>query len=339
MSTFSRRYQTYILLFAVVLGGGVLYYVSLQNDTIYSDSDPAYNREFWNQKIEQQGGERSYELFKEYNAKAPEDRTHFAAHVFGEVLFGHLGTNGIIVCDSSFGFGCYHGFSARAISIGGTETIRELDSICVDIYGPLGTGCQHGIGHGILEYTGYQDIGKALALCTLTTQLVPLLGCTSGIFMELKTPSSETENPERLQALQRFDPAHPYDPCPSVPGEYQASCYYEIGKWFRTQATMEYQQLCENLLGSARHHCFLGIGSASVYSKNYSVAETLAECAQFANDDEFSCKAGASWAFVSTPEYKQEARRLCSYSDPGRTSECLMRADLTQGLDPHLYEI
>lgn len=321
-----------VLLLGLFLG---IAYLSNQDVGTYDSTDPGYNQAYWLARIARVGPEKSYSEFTEKNAQEEYERQHLSAHVMGELLFKTLGEKGIVVCDATFGFGCYHGFFGRAISEGGVESIRRLNTACVEEYGALGTGCQHGMGHGILEYVGYGNIVKALTLCKETTQLVPLLGCTSGVFMEYNSPLAGIA--EGLVPSTRVVSSDtPYEPCTKVPEEYQASCYFELGSWLPTIPPQDYEEageLCAGLSGSARTHCFLGLGSSLAYRTNYDLSSALTECAEFSELDELSCRAGVSWGFYSVPEHRSSALDACEYTDETQRATCESLSDLTQGLD------
>lgn len=301
----------------------------------YRKDDPAFNKSFWGNEIVRYGGVRAYAEFKKLNADMPIERAHFAAHVIGISLFEKFGIYGLSACDSEFGFGCFHGFFSAAVSAGGESQIKKLDDVCVETYGVLGTGCQHGIGHGILEYAGYARITDALDLCKKeTTQVVPLLGCTSGVFMEYFFPLQGTGD-ALSSSIRPLDTVNPYDPCPIVPMAFQASCYFELGQRFHQLPTDD-SMLCAFLQEENRGNCFLGVG---VDVARVSVtSEMLSACAHFGNVGEDFCRAGASWGYWSAGDFVS-ATRACAYNESTKESMCRSRADLTKGRDPNVQNI
>jgi hypothetical protein len=298
---------------------------------MYSDTDPAFNAAYWKQEMDLRGPQAAYASFRERNGQAPFARQHFSAHVVGEMLAEELGIEGIPVCDASFGFGCYHGYFGRLIAERGTSSITELDAKCVEAFGPLGTGCLHGIGHGILEYVGYDQLNEGLRLCEMTTVEAPLLGCSAGVFMEYHARLGES-TAGYVPEGRAFDPADPYNPCLSVREQDSDACYYGLGLWYRTEFGTNYQQmgsLCSGLSGTARTHCFLGIGTNTSPLEGYSLTAALSACATFSAEDELTCRAGASWGFFSDPVYRELADDACAYPDEDKETECLALADLT----------
>ncbi len=320
-----------LCLLGIVIGGGYMLLASPSGSS-YSDSDTAYNASYWKGQLAHSSPESTYKLFQKRNSAAPTERQHFSAHVMGGLLAEKLGPGGIAVCDASYGFGCFHGFFAKIISTGGPELIRTLDAECVKKYGPFGTGCQHGIGHGVLEYVGYTNITKALEMCTMTTQKVPLLGCVSGVFMEYNTPLAGAEK-GLTPSSRAFDAAHPYEPCTSVPSEYRASCYFELGHWFgsRTSDPDTITTLCGGLSGEPRSYCFLGVGDVTTARNTYSLAAAITFCDSFALEDQVSCRAGASWSLFASPQYRADATAACTLAGGEVSQACLALADLTKG--------
>ncbi len=327
----SRSYTYIGIALAALVGGWLILHALYSKDVL---KNPAEARVYLAQQVAQQGAEKAYAAFVTKNAALPQEDQHFSAHLMGEVLYASRGVESIAICDSQFGFGCYHGLFGRAIAEGGTELISDLDDSCVRAFSTFGTGCQHGIGHGILEYTGHQNINRALTLCGDTTQVVPLLGCTSGVFMEYNTPLAGS--PENLAPQTRFfDASRPYEPCDEVGAAFQDSCYYELGQWFIDTVSDRKEDIvafCGGLQGEARTHCYLGIGSSVAITVEYEPGQAVAFCDAFESDGALMCRAGASWMFYANPQYRKDSERLCAYEDAERRALCTARADFTHGL-------
>lgn len=325
------RYSYIGIALAALVGGWLILHAIHSQEVL---KDPAAARAYLAQEIVRQGPAKAYASFVAKNHTLPREDQHFSAHLMGEVLYAAGGVESIAICDSQFGFGCYHGLFGRAIAEGGVERIKELDDACVEAFGAFGTGCQHGIGHGILEYTGHDDISRALQLCGDTTQLVPLLGCTSGVFMEYNTPLAG--DPESLAPqIRSFDALRPYEPCDEIDSAFQASCYYELGQWFIdtvSDETHDISSFCGALQGEARHHCYLGIGSSVAITVEYEPGQTVALCERFAAEDALMCRAGAAWMFYANPEHRMHSKSICAYEDGERSARCTTRADFTEGL-------
>jgi hypothetical protein len=327
-----------VLFALVVLVGGALWYSKGTDTTGYSDTDSTFNVAYWTKQFERKDPTAVFAEFKKRNESAPFDRQHLSAHVMGDLIYATLGVEGVAVCDATFSFGCYHGFFARAISEGGEARVKELDTACVTAFGPLGTGCQHGIGHGVLEYVGYDRVNDALALCKQTTQAAPLLGCATGVFMEFNAPLTGVGT--GLVPKQReLTPETMYEPCPTVPAEFRPACYYQLGQIIATNLHDDLpnvEHICGTLAGESRSRCFLGVGEGLTYRANYQGEKVKEQCGTFSESgDELSCRAGASWALYAEPTHRGEASVLCAYASTSQTNTCLALADLTEGQTGH----
>lgn len=341
--------QKILFIFLLMLIGGMTVFlmierggkisISVQQSGIIAGAgtlnlkDLAGERERLSRRFDEVGGVRMYvELKGKYGASSF-DVQHTIAHVFGEMLYEKMGIEGVSVCDGSFAFGCYHSFFGKAISEKGMAVVRDLDQACIRKNGPLGTGCQHGIGHGLLEYTGPGGLVKALNGCALTTQVKELFGCTSGIFMEYNLPALVSGVSSSMQ-LREFDAVKPYDPCNTlIPNRFRKSCYYELAQWWDKVFHGDYKKigmLCAGVDSTQyREVCFIGLGNMAAPSKQYNVAQTIEICKQMPDQEsETLCRAGASWSFFAAPEKRALAATVCEGIEPQRQNYCIKKSDL-----------
>jgi hypothetical protein len=253
-------------------------------------------------------------------------RQHSVSHIFGEVLYKEVGISGMTVCDSSFGFGCYHGFFGSAVAREGEGIVKKLDDLCVARYGVMGLGCPHGIGHGLGEYFGPQNIESQLAHCEALSWKGRFFGCQGGVFMEYNQPTT-VQNEAATTSVRAYEESHPYGICLEVPARFQPACLLEVSGWWEQAIGKDYTRmdvLCNALEGhDNRESCFLGIGYSLAQSNGYDVTNTKESCAQMNREsDELLCLAGASWSFFANPAYKDKAEEVCS------TAQCQQKADL-----------
>ncbi|MBI3420891.1 MAG: hypothetical protein HY006_02405 [Candidatus Sungbacteria bacterium] len=293
--------------------------------------DAAGERRRWKQRIHDAGAAGAYENFKAEFQGFDFGMQHIAAHLFGELLYENKGIGNIAVCDSAFSFGCYHSFFGRAISERGTGALPDLYRACVEKFGPLGTGCQHGLGHGLLEYLGHDRLEETLAACgDSAPQVSPFLGCTSGVFMEYNLPiiiSAVSATPSR----RSFDEKNPYAPCPSIPEKFRLSCYYETPAWWQQEISFDTMGvLCSKVRGQAeREACFKGIGSTAAPSNQYDVSVTIDTCKRMPGvEGQLFCRAGASWGFYVLPEKRSQADQLCGGLPEKDRLRCVKEARL-----------
>lgn len=291
-----------------------------------SEFRPGAVRQALSQDIRRVHPEAAYARVKAFLSDVPSVRQHSIAHIFGEVLYKEVGLSGVTVCDGSFGFGCYHGFFGSAVAHEGEGIIKQLDDLCVARYGLMGLGCPHGIGHGLGEYFGPQNIESQLAHCETLSWSGRFFGCQGGVFMEYNQPTT-VQNEAATTSVRAYEESHPYGICLEIPARFQPACLLEVSGWWEQAMGKDYKRmdaLCNALEGhDSRESCFLGIGYSLVQSNGYDVAQTKENCGQMTHEpDELLCLAGASWSFFANPEHKQNAQEVCM------TSECQSKADL-----------
>jgi hypothetical protein len=173
-----------------------------------------------------------YARFTQEYAEKPFAEQHLAAHKKGLELYTELGIAGFGVCDESFAFGCYHAFFGGAIADKGVSVVAELADACRTRFGANSTGCEHGIGHGLIEHLGREQLAEALSLCDASGQKNPLFGCTGGVFMEYNSAIT-FPNGDAVVDVRKPDAHNLRAPCTDVAEKYRASCYFEIGLWWK----------------------------------------------------------------------------------------------------------
>lgn len=291
-------------------------------------------RSQWSKMMDEKGVEATYEEFKKQYEREGFGIQHTMAHVIGELIYQKKGLEGMVVCDNSFSFGCYHSFYSQALAIEGLSIVPIVDKFCVDKFGPLGTGCQHGIGHGLMDFFGPQKLELALEACSKTTQVKKLFGCTSGVFMEYNVPIMiSSENTTTVPRV--LDEKNPYAPCPTLPEKYQESCYYEMPQWWdkANVYNKDYKkigELCQGIASPAsREACFLGTGNVVAPSSNYIVKDAIQKCQQMPTlDSKVTCQSGASWSFFSAIAYKELSDQVCANLDEVNRNKCVKKSDL-----------
>lgn len=287
---------------------------------------------YWSKLLGKLGPAKTYTIFKENTRSKPAGAQHVSAHIFGALLYEKVGAEGIGTCDADFAFGCYHSFFGRAIADKGQAVVTPLDQACIKKFGPLGTGCQHGIGHGLMEYYGTK-LDLALTGC-LVTQRISLLGCSSGVFMEYNFPTI-TGNETANTSLRKLDPTQPYNPCPNVAAKFQKSCYYELPQWWYQVYEGDDRvmgRLCQDIGDSThRENCFRGLGNTIGPRTKFDLDKGLQICQLMpSRDGQTLCLAGLSWSWFAEPAKRPVSTRPCQNLPPDDSRLCLDKADLVK---------
>ncbi len=270
----------------------------------------------WASQIQRQGPEQAYQIFKQETAKENVEEQHIQAHAFGQALYEVQGVKGVTVCDSAFGFGCFHQFFLSAIMGEGLEIVPQLDEACIQKFGLGGQGCQHGIGHGLVEYFSH-DLSQALNVCAKMKWQKPLFGCQSGVFMEYNFPTFVDENGGRRQSRQ-FDKTQPFSPCFEIPDRFHLSCVYAQAEWWDKGLSLNYSEMgeyCRTLTESdLRQICFIGIGVSAVSAGNFETEAVLQACGEMSGEAaQISCRGGGYWGFFDAgANFHEQAKILCN---------------------------
>jgi len=293
-------------------------------------------RERWTEIINELGGEKAYAEFKRQYQDKRFGTQHLGAHIVGALLYKKLGIPGLGVCDNSFSFGCYHSFFSEVLVDKGPSVVPMLNDSCLERFGPLGTGCQHGIGHGIMEYFGPRRLLEALEACAPTTAMTPIAGCTSGVFMEYNVPILISAE-DATATARPVEGGKPYEPCPSLPDEFQESCYYSIGQWWNQ--TGEYRNawkaqglLCKNIpIPAYMETCYLGVGNIVAPDNDFDPKRAIESCEKMPDKKSIiTCRAGASWSFEATPAYKHLAVEMCQDLKDADKKECMRLGNMLE---------
>ncbi len=281
----------------------------------------------WKQYIKKVGVEKGYTDFKNVYRHSSPYMQHTSMHTIGALLYEAKGLNGITTCDSTFAYGCYHGFFGEAIQKIGISKIPILDKLCIERVGIYESNCQHGIGHGILANVGNENITKSLYICDTLTTKKSISDCRSGIFMEYNFNSMNHTS----TTIRELDPSSPYTPCSIIPKTYQDACYFSQPEWWNRVYKKDYQkigQLCENLPISQRKMCLRGMGRVAAFSSSFEIQETISKC------NSISTKVGTTLCIIAARKtYMQNAKnlsmtkneidRLCNLLPQSTKSTCL----------------
>lgn len=143
--------------------------------------------EYWKARIAAVGGVNAYrELSDSVNGMTVGNQ-HIAAHTFGEALYDVEGLAGFSVCDNDFSQGCFHQFFGSSVQAEGIDTsLRETKGLCAaQARIEDRRTCEHGLGHGILGYLGYdlKNLTGALSMCKKLCQKKVALSAALGVHL------------------------------------------------------------------------------------------------------------------------------------------------------------
>jgi hypothetical protein len=245
---------------------------------------------YWKSRIATVGGPAAYGEFADAIAQLNPGLQHQEAHIFGGALYEAEGIKGLSACDARFSYGCFHEFMGRAVAALGIGVVGQLNASCRQQFGGDWLACQHGIGHGLIAYLGYDEtaLNKALGICSSLPYNDPIGGCSGGAFMEYNMKTVLQGEGNANATIRSVDLKDPFTPCDSLPSAYQPSCYFWQAQWW-DQIDMQngepidgiFAQLgqrCAALSGTLAERCFQGIGNITAPAANFDGTRSAALC-------------------------------------------------------------
>ena len=287
-------------------------------------------REELRNSLQEKRGRDAFDKLKKEYLDENYSLQHSAAHIFGEELFDAHGVVGIEVCDEAFGFGCFHGFFSRAVSGNGIEIARSLDEVCVEKFGLEGLGCPHGIGHGLGEYFGPENLSQQLSVCGSLAWQGELFGCQQGVFMEFNFPT-EFGSDGATPKVREVNEEDLFFPCGGVETKFKKACFFELPYWWDQVFSHDYEiigEYCGELTADLAPYCFKGAGAASLEIGGFAVERSVSDCKSMPDAVSTTlCLSGASWMLFSNPETRVKSETICD-SDGVDKRLCILESKL-----------
>lgn len=185
---------------------------------------------FFRDLAKKRGGEYAFNALKVAQVP-PNTDIHLLGHAVGDILYKQQGINGIKVCTQDFRNACSHSIVVGLFIDKGVDAINDIANVCRSAPGGMGAYgmCFHGLGHGILAFTGY-DMAKAVSLCEKTG--TPQYGyietseCVGGVMMEMISGVHDelAWSKQKDKYLKKDDPLFPCDQS-FVPAVAKGNCF------------------------------------------------------------------------------------------------------------------
>jgi mono/diheme cytochrome c family protein len=253
-----------------------------------------------------------------------EENCHRIAHAIGAGALtrfhGNVGeafAKGSAACWSGY----YHGILERAFqgvpnSRIGAVARRLCSSPQIRRTAFIAYQCVHGLGHGLMIYTGY-DLPLALRICDRLATSWDQVSCTGGVFMENQSSSYGF----RSKWLRRSEPLYP---CTAVAQRHKLYCYLmvtsqvlpDVGySWTKTVAW------CRKSESGWVKTCFQSLGRDASGQTRGNVARIERICG-LAGAMARECIRGAAADLASNDANGRRAAGLCNASPPSMRAYC-----------------
>ena len=253
------------------------------------------------------GVEKAYEYLKQTWGNNPVEG-HDLAHIIGQLAYQEKGMKGFAVCDSAFGFGCYHGLLEVLLKEDGPQAITKSRQACDTL--PLAgqvASCLHGIGHGVMSYD--TDIKLAVKDCGVFPDSERSY-CYDGVFMEYYTGIMKLQGKNLTVDFNK-----PWDFCLSMPGEAQGQCvrnatFFLLYSGPNTATSLV--EACNELASQLKPYCVQTAGLYAAQTANGNIESVNNFCKNFKNQaDQSSCISSAAQEFIFENKGQAATQKLC----------------------------
>ena len=245
---------------------------------------PGEIHSYWRKQIRMLGPESAYLKLQQETASTTLSNQHILGHVFGRELYKEKGLTAFSFCGIELGGGCIHEFMGTAIEERGLSVLTRLNQDCISEFREeIVVVCQHGLGHGLVSYFGYEDdkIAKALDACASTEGVNLIRGCYSGALMEFDSRTM------RDSLLRPIGDAGPFELCEKLHDKYKPACYFWSPQYIweslfdagqTPEAFAGTGSYCEKVPSPYIDYCFQGLGNFVPPNANFEMDKSHELC-------------------------------------------------------------
>jgi hypothetical protein len=224
---------------------------------------------------------------------------------------------GTAVCASGY----YHGIIERAFLGQPTDKLEVVArQLCSDpqinAQRFLAYQCIHGLGHGLMIYTGY-DLPGSLQTCDDLRTGFDRVSCTGGVFMENFNSSYGVTS----KYLRKGDPIYP---CNSVAERHKLYCYLLVTANILRVEDGDLKRTADACRRSERawvSTCYESFGRDASGIAGKDAGEALASC-RLAKRNEGDCLYGVSREIVNADAGGARGGRFCARAPAGHRDHC-----------------
>jgi len=229
---------------------------------------------------------------------------------------GQALSHGAMTCNSGY----YHGVLQLALAgLPRSEVVKKSRKLCtapaVNATEFLLYQCVHGLGHGLMIYSG-DDLPWSLGTCHKLQTGFDRVSCTGGVFMQ---------NLDTTMGVSRYLSAkNPIYPCTIVAERDKVYCYLMVTSRINTLDGFNWRKTAAWCRRSERgwvQTCFESYGRDASGASEYRPPKTVALCEQ-AGPDTGDCIYGAARDYGNNYAGTKAATRLCAASPPAFRGRC-----------------
>ncbi len=252
-------------------------------------------------------------------------RAHDLAHFVGQMVFEDKGIGGLAVCDSTYAFGCYHGFTEAAFSEN-LDMLPVVAQACQSLGAPPSgpwASCIHGIGHGVATYFDAVELANALTTCDRLEAGATY--CHDGVFMEFSFSAPPA-------FYQSEDPLYP---CSAVDATYRPACGRNQPNIMKTRLDMSQRdtaKICAEAEPAISEGCIDSLGFSIAHESQGNPQTILGSCGVFseaAHQAQCAAAAAGELVFQNSPNWQQNSQFVCQGLPQAHQQACFNRVQQT----------
>jgi hypothetical protein len=217
--------------------------------------------------------------------------------------------------------GYYHGILERAFAGADADRLGPLSrDLCSD---PdvrstdfIAYQCVHGLGHGLMIFTGY-DLPKSLEVCDALATAWDQSSCTGGVFMENISSSYGITS----KWLRDDDPIYP---CKTVAERHKLYCYLMVTSRILPLVGWDFAEaakICRQSDTGWVATCYQSLGRDASGQTRGDVKRILEIC-DYAGDMTTECVFGASRDLTANDSGPARSAKLCAQAAQAQRDYC-----------------
>ena len=149
-------------------------------------------------------------------------RCHDMAHEAGRLSYELYGVAAFRITPHECDSGAIHGVLEALFADRGTTYLEDdMRAVCSGINSYRASDCYHGVGHGIMAWSGY-ELHESLGICDILDEQPQRESCYAGVFMENGVAGSSGLSDHQSEYISSVDPHYP---CNEVGQRYVRACY------------------------------------------------------------------------------------------------------------------
>ncbi len=240
---------------------------------------------------------------------------HSLGHIAGEIDGQYSKDVGqsLSKCTPECGNACYHGVLIGALK-GHPELLNNLSKVCesftkYNFPGQQLTACNHGLGHGLAEFTA-SDTKLSLNYCDSLLNDGAKVECGSGVFMETIDDTISGENNKKLPPdIHKF--------CLELNQPYLDLCVRNIGNYtYRTTNNIPNSfDVCLNLADKYIDMCIGSLGADFFFITEGNIQELTKVCQNAIKTKIDICLNGAILSSLVTDPLGSLGVEICNSSE------------------------